>query len=128
VVISSAVEGIVDEAIIGRLIDHVGGERGTVYGKAGKQILLDRLAGYNQAAEHAPWAVLVDLDSDYACAPEAVRAWLPMPTSQMCLRVAVHEAEAWLLADRASLAHYLRISAALVPRDPEALPLMPSRP
>lgn len=121
-VISSAVEGIVDEAIIGRLINHVGGERGTVYGKAGKQPLLDRLAGYNQAAQHAPWAVLVDLDSDYACAPDAVQAWLPIQAALMRFRVAVREAEAWLLADRASLARYLRVSAALVPRDPETLP------
>jgi hypothetical protein len=122
VVISSAVEGIVDEAIIGRLIEHVGGERGTVYGKAGKQPLLDRLTGYNQAAQYAPWAVLIDLDSDYACAPDAVQTWLPAPSALMRFRVAVREAESWLLADRASLAHYLRVSAALVPRDPEGLP------
>jgi len=122
VVIASAVEGIVDEAIIGRLIAHIGGESGAVYGKAGKQPLLDRLAGYNHAAQHAPWAVLVDLDSDYACAPDAVRVWLPIPAALMRFRVAVREAEAWLLADRASVARYLSISAALVPRDPDAIP------
>lgn len=120
-VISSAVEGIVDEAIIGRLIDHVGGERGTVYGKAGKQSLLDRLAGYNQAARYAPWAILIDLDSDYMCAPDAVRAWLPEPATLMRLRVAVRAAEAWLMADRSTLARYLEVSVALVPRNPEEL-------
>jgi putative AbiEii toxin of type IV toxin-antitoxin system len=113
---------LLEEPELSLHINHVGGERGTVYGKAGKHPLLDRLAGYNQAAQHAPWAVLVDLDSDYACAPDAVQAWLPIPAALMRFRVAVREAEAWLLADPASLARYLRVSAALVPRDPEALP------
>ena len=80
-VISSAVEGIVDEAIIRRLIDHVSGEQGAVYGKAGKRPLLDRLAGYNQAAEHAPWAVLL-ISTRTTPAPLTLckRGYPPRPT------------------------------------------------
>ncbi len=39
-VVSGAVEGIVDEAVVMRLLERVGGEQGAVYGKAGKHNLL----------------------------------------------------------------------------------------
>jgi len=55
VVVSSAVEGIVDEAVAVRLIAHAGGEPGSVYGKSGKARLLERLQGYNEAARHLPY-------------------------------------------------------------------------
>ena len=63
-VFSAAVEGVVDEAVVPRLISHAGGETGTVYGRRGKPCLRQRIAGFNQAARHAPWVVLVDLDND----------------------------------------------------------------
>ena len=37
------------------------------------------------------------------------------------LRVAVRSAEAWLLADRAGIADFLRVRVAAVPADPEGL-------
>jgi hypothetical protein len=61
----------------------------TVYGKHGKPDLLRRLSGYNRAAEHLPWVVMVDLDSDEPCAPPFVAAHLPVPAPWMCLRVVV---------------------------------------
>jgi len=39
----------------------------------------------------------------------------------MCFRVAVREAEAWLLADRDSLGNYLGVSPEIIPRNPENL-------
>jgi hypothetical protein len=39
----------------------------------------------------------------------------------MCFRVAVRAVEAWLLADRESLAGFLRVSPSRVPPDPESL-------
>jgi hypothetical protein len=120
-VISGAVEGIVDEAVVTRLVAHVGGEQGTIYGKAGKHNLLERLQGFNEAARRFPWFVLVDLDTDFDCAPNALPVWLPAPSSWMCFRIAVREAEAWLLADSDSLAGYLGVSRGAVPRDPEGL-------
>jgi len=67
VVISAAVEGSVDEAVARRLVRHVGGQPGKVYGKGGKPSVLNNLEGYNNAGRHFPWFVLVDLDRD--CAP-----------------------------------------------------------
>jgi len=40
----------------------------------------------------------------------------------MCLRLAVHAAESWLLADSARLAAFLGVSAARLPGDPDRLP------
>ncbi len=69
VVISGAVEGDVDEAVLRRLAEQVGAAIGPVHGKKGKQFLLRRVHGYNNAARFGPWVVLVDLDQDADCAP-----------------------------------------------------------
>ena len=67
-VIQAAVEGIVDEAVVRRLIAHAGGQVGPVYGKSGKPALRKKIRGYNNAAHFTPWVVLVDLDNDADCA------------------------------------------------------------
>ena len=69
VVVSAAVEGIVDEAVARKLIVGAGGRPGTIYGKNGKPFLRRQIQGYNSAARHLPWMVLVDLDHDAECAP-----------------------------------------------------------
>lgn len=50
VVISAAVEGIVDEAVVRKLITYVGVTPGPIYGKEGKALLKKRIDGYNNAA------------------------------------------------------------------------------
>jgi hypothetical protein len=122
VIVSSGVEGLTDEAIAIRLLRSVGAEVGPVYGKNGKSNLLSRVDGFNRAAERSPWLVLVDLDRDFQCAPDSLPFWLPHPSEWMCFRVAVPEAEAWLLADGETLADYFAISREPVPGDPETLP------
>ena len=69
VTVAAAVEGLVDEAVALRLIRHAGAEPGSVYGRSGKAQLRKQISGYNNAARHAPWLVLVDLDRDEDCAP-----------------------------------------------------------
>lgn len=121
VVISAAVEGIVDEAVIRRLIAHVGATPGDVYGKQGKAFLRQKIAAYNNAARHAPWMVLVDLDNEADCAPPLREAWLPASAPMLCFRVAVREVEAWLLSDTERLADFLSVARARIPSDPERL-------
>ncbi len=121
-VIAGAVEGMVDEAVLRRLVWHVRGSVKAVYGKNGKTHLRKQLAGYNQAARFSPWLVLVDLDREADCAPLFRAAWLPKPASLMCFRVAVREIEAWLLADRERIATFLGVAVSRVPPDPEAEP------
>ena len=120
--ISSAVEGLVDEAIIRKLIQEAGADAGPVYGKTGKGRLRRQIAGYNQAARFHPWVVLVDLDQDADCAPILREAWLPSPARHTCFRIFVRAAEAWLIADTEGLARFLGISRSRIPADPERLP------
>jgi len=121
VFITAAVEGNVDEAVVRRLIEHVGGTPGPVYGRNGKDHLRQRIANYNQAARLSPWVVLVDLDHDAECAPPLRSAWLPTLSPYLCLRVAVRQVEAWLLADRERFAKFLSVSTSRIPHNPESV-------
>lgn len=121
IVISSAVEGVVDEAVVKRLIVETGGEIGPIYGKRGKSLLRQRINGYNKAACHHPWIVIVDLNRDADCPPPLKEIWLPNPGPFMCFRIAVREIEAWLLADRERFASFFRVRLSDVPAEPELL-------
>ena len=119
VIVSAAVEGIVDEAVARKLIAHAGGQPGTVYGKNGKLFLRQKIKGYNNAARYTPWIVLVDLDHDADCAPPLRGEWLSDPAPKLCFRIAVREIEAWLMADSETLAAFLGVARNRVPHNPE---------
>ena len=119
--ISTAVEGIVDEAVAEKLIAHIGGEIGIVYGREGKPNLRQRIGGFNNAARRTPWFVLVDLDNEVDCAPSLCKAWLPDPAPYLCFPIAIHEVEAWLMADAETLAGHLSVSPSLISRTPESI-------
>jgi hypothetical protein len=121
IIVKAAVEGIVDEAVVRRLLCDAQAIPGEVYGKNGKAHLRQRLRGYNNAARHAPWIVLVDLGRDADCAPPLRSAWLPDPAPHMFFRVAVRAVEAWLLADRHGMASFLKVRRQSIPADPEKL-------
>ena len=120
-IVTGAVEGDLDEALLRRVVDHAGLSLGAVHGRKGKQFLLQSINGYNNAARFAPWVALVDLDHDCDCAPPCVQQWLPNPSPHMCFRVAVRAAEAWLLADREQMAQFLGIGVAQMPDNPDDL-------
>lgn len=121
--VRAAVEGSVDEAVVQRLVEHVGLkiEDVDVYVAGGKTKLLQRVNGYNRAAAFGPWFVLLDLGHDAECAPPYRQVVLPDPAPNMCFRIAVRAVEAWLLADRENLAQYLSVPLARVPLNPESL-------
>ncbi|MDE0243943.1 MAG: hypothetical protein OXM59_01145 [Gammaproteobacteria bacterium] len=121
VIISAAVEGAVDEAVVRKLITQAGGKTGSVYGKNGKPELLRRIDGYSNAARYAPWIVLVDLNGDAECAPSILNDWVPRPAPQLCFRIAVREVEAWLIADTQTFSRFLSIQPANLPSQPEIL-------
>lgn len=121
VVISAAVEGVIDEAVMRKLISHVGATPGDVYGKQGKTYLRQKITGYNNAARHAPWTVLVDLNGEAECAPTLRQSWLAAPAPMLCFRVAVREVEAWLLSDAECLADFLGVARRRIPGNVEQL-------
>jgi hypothetical protein len=120
-IVSGAVEGDLDEAVLHRIVREAGLSLANVYGRKGKASLLRAIRGYNAAAHHASWVVLVDLDRDCECAPPCARRWLPDPAPHMCFRLVVRSIEAWLLADGDRIADFLSVRRAHVPRDPDAL-------
>jgi len=121
VILTGAVEGSVDQAVLRRLVGETKATLGQVYGLQGKDQLLKRLSAYNQAAKSTPWVIIIDLDRDTECVPACSRRWLPDPAPGMCLRIVVRAVEAWLLADREALARFLGISVSPVPRRPETI-------
>ena len=121
VIISAAVEGDVDEAIVRKLVAHAGGQIGSVYGKNGKPMLRKKIKGYNNAARHTPWLVLIDLDNDADCAPPVREEWVPDPAPHLCFRIAVREVEVRLMADATTLARFLSVTANKIPAEPEKL-------
>ena len=120
-VVSAAVEGIVDDAVVRKLLAYSGGQVGTVYGRKGKSYLQQRIHGFGQAARYSPWVVLVDLNQSAPCAPALVADWLADPPPGLCFRVIIRAVEAWLMADAESLARYLSVPGSRIPDHPENL-------
>lgn len=84
--------------------------------------LIADLPRYQNVARHLH-PVLCIADTDRApCAAGLLRQWLPHgPQPRFLLRLAVTEAESWLLADRERFAAFLQIAEKHVPTAPDAL-------
>jgi hypothetical protein len=119
--ISIAVEGISDAAVLERLCSLTNIPIGAQHITRGKARLDARLSGYNNAARFGQWVILRDLDHDSPCAPDLISRLLPDPAPNMCFRVPVRAVETWLLADRAGIAHFLGVAATVVPPQPDTL-------
>lgn len=66
--------------------------------------------------------VLCIADTDGKCAAELVSGWLPAHTpGRFLLRLAVIEAESWLLADQDAFAEFFGVPATKVPREPDSI-------
>lgn len=118
--ISVAVEGPTDLAVAERLLVGAGGALDRAF-TVSKPEILNRLAGYNEAAVHAPWYVQVDLDQDHECPPSAKRSWLPTVSSNLCFVIAEREVEAWFLADPQRLAALLKCPTQRITGAPDDL-------
>lgn len=93
----------------------------TVYNRGGYGYLKRIIDGFNNAAKGTPFLVGTDLDT-YECPSALIDDWLTQPKHHnLLIRVAVREAEAWVLADRETFATFLGISVAKVPADVEAV-------
>lgn len=94
----------------------------TIYNRGGYGYLRRTIGGFNNAAKGIPFLVATDLDR-YDCPPALINDWLRQPRHHnLLIRIAVREAEAWVLADRDGFARFLGINIARVPHDVEALP------
>jgi len=120
-IVKLAAEGIIDFAILRRLIRDAGLSPGPEYGRRGKDHFDKRILGYNKAAAYGPWLAARDMDQDAKCPNDLVCRLLPRPAKLMRLRIVVRSAEAWLLADRKHFGDKFRIALKHIPGNPEAL-------
>lgn len=111
------VEGYVDELVLRAALTRLNHQVGTVYGKRGVSFLKQRAEGIAVRGAHGHRVLIVAdaMDLDALCPSEAARSLVSAPPSGTLVRVAVREMEAWLLASRAELARFLRISLARIP-------------
>ena len=74
-----------------------------------------KILQYNMLAEFYPVFVLVDEDEE--CPPNKIQNWFGgnIIAPRMLFRVAVDEAESWLLADQSGFSNYFRIAKAEIP-------------
>ena len=83
--------------------------------------LIPRLARYINMARHGP-AVICIADSDQGCPVELLTKWLaPAPPTGFVLRLAVREAESWLLADGPGMRDYFGVPLMKLPHQPDEL-------
>jgi len=118
---SAAVEGTTDEAVVRKILKAIKIFPGKFYGLEGKGKIQRQLKGFANAAKFAPWLVLIDLDNDAPCAPELARTWSPENSPFLCFQVAVHEIEAWLLADRLNFSGFFGVPESSIPLVPDEL-------
>jgi len=83
--------------------------------------LLPDLNRYAECARNVR-TVLCIADTDHQCALELRQKWLPEDAPDNFLfRLAVSEAESWILADRQAMADFFEVPLRNIPNDPEEL-------
>jgi hypothetical protein len=103
-----------------RLLAKVGYTGGVTFRiTRGNSTIRRNLEKYKGASRVIPHIVLTDLDR-YTCPPALFDDWrVGVLPKSMLLRIAVREAEAWLLADRKGIADFLHAALENVPSAPE---------
>lgn len=107
------------EAIGMRIARHVGLVVRAAKITHGRVALERQLPQLNRAAAHRPVLVLLDRDGKGECPGAEVERLVPGRHPALHLRLAVEEADAWLLADREGFAAFLGLSPGRLPNFPE---------
>lgn len=117
------VEDILSEALLRRMLRHFPGkfQLRVTLGKEGFGFIQKNMSAFNQAAASTGFVVLTDLDNQIS--PKALlRSWISEPLHpNLMFRVAIREAEAWLLAHREAIAEYLEVQVDVIPQDSETV-------
>jgi len=119
--VNIAVEDELTESLLTKLLSVIPNRYAarTIYNRGGNGYLRRSVNGFNLAARGVPFLVGTDLDR-YNCPPALIQDWLLGPKHHnLLLRVAVREAEAWVLADKENFARFLGIRPVLIPDDVE---------
>lgn len=88
--------------------------------KAGITKLVPALPRYAKFSQNTHAAVLCIADTDRGCAKKLAEKWRPkLAPGEFLLRLAVAEAESWVLADRVSFAKYFDVPLNRIPDAPD---------
>ncbi len=97
-------------------------EVSAVYGLKGNSYIKKNLLAFNLASKFTPYLILTDSDQ-CDCAKTMLNDWINFEVNpNFIFRIAVREAETWLMADRKNFARFLGISHTLIPHNPEQIP------
>ena len=117
------VEDELSEAVLGAILRQSGRPFavGVAYRRGGFGYLRANVEGFNNGAKGTPYFLLTDLDKN-ECAPTLIQEWLTAPLHpNLIFRVAVHEVEAWVLADREAFAGFLGIHPRNIPSEVDSI-------
>ena len=118
-------EGHMEEIVAAQLLPFCEHGLGTVYGKRGCSYIKEKATHFcNLATSDTGVLVLTDFrDAKVSCVVEALDLYvynkLPQPPKNFICRFAINELESWLLADRKSIAKFLKINESNVPINPD---------
>ena len=123
-------EGLLEEIVGKKLIEHCGHQLGTIYNKGSGCAYIKEKAHryYSLAKGDEGVLVLTDFrDSKEPCIPQALQTYIsinlsPVPPAFLC-RFAVQELECWLMADRIGLGKFLSIAVSNISQTPETINL-----
>lgn len=119
-----ATEDAVSETLAKRIVAYANPdlELAAAMGKKGFGFLKNKVSQLCQLAINFPVVMVTDLDHR-VCAPALVEEWtagIRVPELFM-LRVAVREAESWLMADRDAFAGFIGAPMSQIPRNPDEI-------
>lgn len=111
-------EDLVHSAIIKKILARYKGKYliASEISRGGRSYIQKLIEGLNYSAnKNNPYLVLADLDHD-VCAPSLIRRWLngKSISKHLQIRIAVIEAEAWLLADKENISSFLSVKSTLL--------------
>ena len=92
---------------------------------SGRDSLQKNIHRYRNAAAKAgqAYVILFDLEHDYPCAPALLTKWelAGVMPDNFIVNIAVRSTEAWLMADREGIAHFLSVSSDNIPLKPDEI-------
>lgn len=122
--VALATEDALSEAIGQRLVEDSAGALSVslFLRKSGFGYLKSKIRNFCELARQMPVLLITDLDNAQ-CPMTLIGAWSrhDVVPDQLIFRVAVRQIESWLLADRESLASFLKVSIQRLPGNPDEL-------
>ncbi len=114
-------EGLLDRLVAVRLLAVMNLQVvGSVTDAGGGDRFWQRIQGYNKAAAIGVIFALADHDS-VSCVGPTLAQRIPKRHSNLVLRLAVPEIEAWLLSDVEAMSRFLGVSVKKIPTNPDAV-------